>query len=193
MKIIVLNGSPKGKERVTLHYAKFIQKKFPDHEFEIENISQKIKRIEKDKKVFNGIIEKVKQANAVLWVVPLYVFLVPAQFKRFIELIFERKAEDAFKDKYTAVITTSIHFYDHTAHNYLRAICEDLGMKYVDYFSPAMADLLQKDKQKQLIQFAENFFLSVEEKAPTNRSFLPLQYSDFRYEPAKVKIRYLQF
>jgi len=128
MKIIVLNGSPKGEESITLHYAKFIQKKYPNHEYEIENISQQIKQIEKNESVFNKIIEKTKQADAVLWTVPLYVYLVPAQYKRFIELIFERKAQDAFKDKYTAVITTSIHFYDHTAHNYMRAICEDLKM-----------------------------------------------------------------
>ncbi len=187
MKILILNGSPKGKDSITLHYAKFIQKKFPEHEYEFENISQQIKRIEKDEKVFNEIIEKVKQSDAVLWVVPLYVYLVPAQYKRFIELIFERKAEDAFKNKYTVVITTSIHFYDHTAHNYMHAICEDLDMKYVDYFSPAMADLLQKDKQEQLRQFAENFFRAIETKAHTNKAFLPLQYSDFKYEPAEVK------
>ncbi len=187
MKIIVLNGSPKGKESITLHYAKFIQKKFPDYEYEFENISQKIKRIEKDENVFNGIIDKVKQADAVIWAVPLYVFLVPSQYKRFIELIFERNAGNAFKDKYTAVITTSIHFYDHTAHNYMQAICEDLDMKYVDYFSPAMADLLQKNKQEQLIQFAENFFQSVETKASTNRSYLSLKYSNFTYEPAEIK------
>ena len=30
MKILILNGSPKGKDSITLHYAKFIQKKFPD-------------------------------------------------------------------------------------------------------------------------------------------------------------------
>jgi len=187
MKILILNGSPKGNNSVTLHYVKFIQKKFPKHEYEIENIAQQIKRIEKDEKVFSGIIEKVKSADVVIWSFPLYVFLVAAQYKRFIELISERNVQSAFKDKYTAVITTSIHFYDHTAHNYMRAICEDLEMKYVDYFSPAMADLLKKDQQKQLIQFAENFFQSVKVKVITNRAFLPLKYSDFKYEPTEIK------
>jgi multimeric flavodoxin WrbA len=187
VKIIILNGSPKGKESVTLHYVKFIQKKFSDHEYEIVNVAQKINRIEKDEKFFNAIIKKVKSADAVIWSFPLYVFLVAAQYKRFIELIFERNSKEAFQNKYTIVISTSIHFYDHTAHNYMRAICEDLEMRYVDYFSPAMADLLQKDNQDQLIYFAENFFQSVEEKAPTNRLYLPLRYSDFKYKPAKVK------
>ena len=32
MKIIVLNGSPKGDISVTMQYVRFIQKKFPQHE-----------------------------------------------------------------------------------------------------------------------------------------------------------------
>ena len=187
MKIIVLNGSPKGKESITLHYAKIIQKKFPDHEYEIENISLQIKRIEKDEKVFNGIIEKIKQADTVLWVFPLYVYLVPSQYKRFIELIFERKVEDAFRDKFTAVITTSIHFYDHTAHNYMRAICEDLNMKYVDFISAGMSSLPKKEGQQELMRFAENFFNAIETDLPTPRYYPPLNYSDFQYKHGIVE------
>ena len=58
--------------------------------------------------------------------------LVHAHYKRFIELIFAKGGE-AFKDKYTAVLTTSIHFFDHTAHDYINGICDDLGMKFVGY------------------------------------------------------------
>ena len=35
MKIAVLNGSPKGEISVTVQYIKFIQKKFPGHEFKL--------------------------------------------------------------------------------------------------------------------------------------------------------------
>ena len=41
MNILVLNGSPKGKESVTLHYVKFIQKKFPNHECQTVNVAQR--------------------------------------------------------------------------------------------------------------------------------------------------------
>jgi len=187
VKILVLNGSPKGKDSITLHYAKIIQKKFPNHEYEIENISQPIKRIEKDENVFSGIIEKVKNADAVLWVFPLYVYLVPSQYKRFIELIFERKVEDVFKDKFTAVITTSIHFYDHTAHNYMRAICEDLKMKYIEFLSAGMRSLLKEEGQKELLLFAENFFSSIENNLLVPRYYPPLKYSNFHYKPGKIE------
>jgi multimeric flavodoxin WrbA len=53
----------------------------------------------------------------VLWAFPLYYLLVASQYKRFIELIFENNSTAAFKGKYAAVLTTSINFYDHTAHN----------------------------------------------------------------------------
>ena len=189
MNILVLNGSPKGKESVTLHYVKFIQKKFPNHEYETVNVAQQIKRIEKDEKVFNGIIEKVKSADAVIWAFPLYVFLVAAQYKRFIELISERNVQSVFQDKYTAVLSTSIHFYDHTAHNYMRAVCEDLNMEYVDYYSGSMTSVMNKEGKQQLLLFAENLFRAIQEKAPTNRNYLPLEYSNFIYEPGEIKNR----
>jgi hypothetical protein len=55
---------------------------------------------------------------------------VHGNYKRFIELITERGVQDAFAGKYTATLSTSIHFYDHTAHNYMHAVCDDLNMKY---------------------------------------------------------------
>jgi NAD(P)H-dependent FMN reductase len=135
MKIIVLNGSPKGKLSITMQYIKYIEKIFPHHELKIFDISQKLRTIEKDEKVFQEIINEIESSDGVLWAFPLYYCLVHSNYKRFIELIFERKVTDAFKDKYTAAISTSIHFYDHTAHNYINAICDDLNMKYVDFFS----------------------------------------------------------
>jgi hypothetical protein len=48
MKIIVLNGSPKGEHSITLQYVHFIQKRFPQHELKIIHISKNIKKIEMD-------------------------------------------------------------------------------------------------------------------------------------------------
>ncbi|MCK4527423.1 NAD(P)H-dependent oxidoreductase, partial [candidate division WOR-3 bacterium] len=90
MKIIVLNGSPKGKISVTMQYINFIRKKFPQHELKIFNIAQQIKKIEKDEAAFREIIDEIKSSDGVLWAFPLYVFLVASQYKRFIELISEK-------------------------------------------------------------------------------------------------------
>jgi hypothetical protein len=61
-----------------------------------------------------------------------------AQYMRFIELVHERNVAQAFKNKSTIVMTTSIHFYDHTAHRYMHAVCDDLEMNYIGYFSAEM-------------------------------------------------------
>ena len=156
MKIVVLNGSPKGNISVTLQYVLFIRKKFPQHELKVFNIAQEFRKIEGEEEAFQEIIEAVKSADGVLWAFPLYILLVHSNYKRFIELIRERGVESAFKGKYTAALSTSIHFFDHTAHNYINAICDDLDMRYVGSFSADMYDLLQTKEQDKLIRFAEH-------------------------------------
>jgi multimeric flavodoxin WrbA len=189
MKIIVLNGSPKGDISVTMQYVHFVQKKFPQHELKILNISQRIKAIEKKKNVFWEIIDEVGSADCVLWAFPLYFLLVPSNYKRFIELIWEREVEDAFKGKYAASLSTSIHFYDHIAHNYINAICDDLDMKYTGEFSAAMYDLLEEKERKRLSLFAEHLFDTIIKNAPRPRNFRPLIHSSFEYVPGDVQGR----
>jgi multimeric flavodoxin WrbA len=185
MKILVLNGSPKGENSITLQYVAYIKKSFPQHEYEIIHISQRIEKIERDLLTFEKIIDQVRAADAVLWSFGLWVLCVPAQYMRFIELIFERGAEGAFRNKYTAVMTTSIHFYDHTAHNYMRAVSEDLGMKYADAISLDIIDMMKEERRRDITIFAESFFNSIDEKAATSKLFKPLTYTDFTYQPNK--------
>ncbi len=187
MKIIVLNGSPKGNTSATMQYVHFIQKKFSQQELKIINISERIKTIEKDENRFREIIEDVKAADGVLWAFPLYVFLVPSQYKRFIELIWEKEVEEVFENKYTAVLTTSIHFFDHAAHNYMNGICDDLNMKYVGSFSAEMHDLLKEKERQSLILFAENFFHAIEENIPTSKTYEPLIRREFPYVPGGAR------
>ena len=193
MKIIILNGSPKGEFSITLQYVHFIQKKFPQHELKIIHISRDIKKIEKDGDTFEKIIDEVRSSDGVLWSFGLWILAVPAQYMRFIELISERGVEDAFRNKYAAVLSTSIHFFDHTAHQYMRAVCEDLNMKYAEALSLDIMDLMKKSEKENLIIFAENFFKAIEKKIVTSRLFKPLTFSDFVYQPSihekKIDIR----
>ena len=189
MKITILNGSPKGDLSVTLQYVNFIHKKNPELELSVHHVSQKIKAIENREKSFDKIIDDVRESDAVWWSVPIYVCLIPSQYKRFIELIWERGAESAFRNKYTAVITTSIHFYDSTGNNYMHSICDDLNMNYVDFFSPDMYDLLDEKHRTQLLLFAENFIDAVKDAIPVSKSFHPLIQRDFEYAPVKSDTR----
>lgn len=187
MNIVVLNGSPKGELSVTLQYVRFAARKFPDHTFTIFHIAQTIRKLEKDEKAFSDILEAVKKADAVLWSFPLYFLLVCSQYKRFIELIFERKQPAAFAGKYTASLSTSIHFSDHTAHNYIHSICDDLGMKYLGAYSPAMYDLMKKPERVRWLGFAGLFLDSVLRLAPSAQVYPPLAAREFVYEPRQAK------
>ncbi len=186
MKIIVLNGSPKGDLSVTLQYVHFIQKKFPQHELKIFNVAQQIRGMEREEKTFREVMEEIKSSEGVLWAFPLYYILVPSQYKRFIELIWERGAVDVFKNKYTAVLSTSIHFFDHTAHNYMNAICDDLDMKNLGSFSAGMHDLLSRKGRERWTLFASEFFDGIQNYVPTSKRFSPVHFRAFDYVQGPV-------
>ncbi|OGP96327.1 MAG: hypothetical protein A2157_13955 [Deltaproteobacteria bacterium RBG_16_47_11] len=187
MKITVLSGSPKGDLSVTLHYVHFIQKKFPQHEWKVFNIGSQIKKIEKDEKAFQEIMDEVGTSEGVLWAFPLYYLLIPSQYKRFIELIWEKGAVGLFKNKYTAVFSTSIHFFDHTAHNYMNAICDDLDMKFLGSFSAGMYDLLSEKRRERLTLFASEFFEGIQNHVPTSKRFSPVLYRTFDFVPSPAE------
>jgi multimeric flavodoxin WrbA len=193
MKFIILSGSPKGGLSVTLQYMQYVKKRFPQHDYKIFNISERIKAIERDIEKFEEITNAVRGSDGVIWVFPVYYLLVPYQYKRFIELIFENNAVDSFKGKHTTVITTSIHFFDHAAHNYMHAICDDLGMQYAGYYSADMIDLLDDTQRKNLVFFMKNYFESIESKKIFPKSFAPISHRKFDYMPEiksdnKIKI-----
>src|SRR5208283_6120927 len=183
MKIVVLNGSPKGDTSVTMQYVAYIRKKFPDHAYEILNVAADIRKIEKDIAAWNKTLDSIRSADLVLWAFPLYYLVVCAQYKRFIELIFERKAQDAFAGTYAASLSTSIHYFDQTANAYIQAISDDLGMKFLGFYSAEMRDLLQEEEQKRLGKFTSLLITAVREKIPVQRENAPLVWPALSYIP----------
>jgi multimeric flavodoxin WrbA len=188
MKVCVLNGSPKGRESVTMQYVRFLELAFPSHTFVIEDVSQNIGAIGADDEVFSRVIASVSSADAVLFATPVYSMLVPAQFKRFIELLFIRNASNAFAEKYAVSLTTSIHFFDHTANAYLHAIAEDLGMHWAGSFMAKMDDLLSLRCQEELVLFAGDFFDTVDRKPAVQRIYPPLTDNTPQYRPGPVPL-----
>jgi hypothetical protein len=47
MKIVVLNGSPKGEVSVTRQYVLFLEKAFPEHQFVVLHVAQQSKKLER--------------------------------------------------------------------------------------------------------------------------------------------------
>jgi len=183
MKIIVLNGSPKGRQSVTMQYVHFIQNMFPRHELKILHIAQRLKKLEKDEQAFQQVIDEIAGADGVLWAFPLYFMLVHGNYKRFIELIWARSVQNVFLGKYTAVLSTSIKFYDDSAINYIHGVCDDLDMNYIGDYSAVMNDLMQKKEQERLTLFARNMFETIEQRKPLFKQYQPILPSHFAYQP----------
>jgi len=186
MKIAVLNGSPKGQVSVTIQYVHFLEQRFPEVEFKYFDVALKIKKLEKDGKAFQEIIAEIAAADAVLWAFPLYFLLVASQYKRFIELIFERNATAAFCGKPAAVLSTSINFFDYTAHNYVHAICDDLQMNYFGSYSAEMNDLMKSRERKRLETFGELFVRAIKDGTPSIRNNKPLIAPDVVFAAEKI-------
>lgn len=183
MKITVLNGSPKGDLSVTMQYVHYLAKALPEHDWEIVNVAQRVRHLERDDQAFDELIAGIAASDAVLWAFPLYYMLVHGNYKRFIELIWERDVTAAFRDKYTASLSTSIHFFDHTAHNYIHAIADDLGMHLTDAFSAHMQDLFSEEKRRALVAFGRSLVDAVEGQAPVPRRYAPLTWPAINYMP----------
>ena len=156
MKILVINGSPKGKYSVTLQTVNYLQILHPEHTFELLHAGQSIKALEKD---FSPAIAAVEQADILLFSYPVYTFIAPCQLHRFIELL--KASGIDLSGKFASQITTSKHFYDITAHRYIEENCHDLGLKYVCGLSADMDDLTTEKGQVEAEKFFEYLIWSV--------------------------------
>ncbi|NLA77644.1 MAG: NAD(P)H-dependent oxidoreductase, partial [Clostridiales bacterium] len=148
MKICVLNGSPKGKYSITLQTVLFLEKKFPECDFDIVHVGQKIRAYEKD---ISEALKSISQADLLLFSYPVYTFIAPYQLHRFIELLKEQKVD--LSGKFAAQLSTSKHFFDVTAHRYIEENCFDLGLKYIGGLSADMDDLLTHKGQQDAVSF----------------------------------------
>lgn len=63
MRITVLNGSPKGDMGVTVQYARYLEKAYPDHGYEFFHVARTIGAIEKDTEEFDRVIGAVRASD----------------------------------------------------------------------------------------------------------------------------------
>ena len=157
MKILVINGSPKGKYSITLQTINYLERKYKNHEFKVLNAGQSIKTLDKD---FSKAEPLLREAELIIFSYPVYTFIAPAQLHRFIELTVESGID--LSGKVATQITTSKHFFDITAHKYLEENIYDLGMHYVRGLSADMDDLLTEGGREEAEKFFNRLIWSVE-------------------------------
>lgn len=182
MNVVVLNGSPGGLQGRTAQYVKYLEQRFPEHRFQTVEVARRIHQLERDRGAFDAVISLARDADLVLWAFPVYVMLVPAQLKRFIELVFER-APRALVGKVTGSLSTSAHHYDHTAHDYMEGICADLGMPTVRGFSAGGEDLLTERGRRDVVAWMRELVLTAAGEVTVDVPPPPVEWSAPRYEP----------
>ena len=173
MHILIINGSPKGKNSITLQTCIYLQKLHKEHTFEILHVGATIKQLEKD---FSPAIQALAKAELLLFSYPVYTFIAPCQLQRFIELMKEHQVD--VSGKYASQITTSKHFYDMTAHRYIQDNCGDLGLKYVRGLSADMDDLTTEKGRQDAVDFFRYLIWSMEHGSfePISAPLLPSEY-----------------
>lgn len=176
MRICVLNGSPKGNYSITVQTVLYLEKQFPECEFEIINVGQKIKAYEKD---LTEAVSAIERAQLVLFSYPVYTFIAPSQLHRFIELLKENNVN--LSGKLAAQITTSKHFYDVTAHSYIKENCFDMGLHYIGGLSADMDDLLTEQGRNDALAFFKYVLFCAEnslfEPSPAKPEVLIAEYT----------------
>lgn len=181
MKITVLNGSPKGMKSVTMQYVKYLENRYKEHSFTYFSVAHRIRAIEKNPEELREITGGIRYSDMVLWAFPLYYMLCCSQYKRFIEIVYGTEHGEAFRGIPAAALTTSINFYDHTALNYIRGICDDMGMPFCGSFSAEMSDLFKEEERKRL----RLFFKTASERV-SSRDFL----ARINHFPDQVDLEY---
>lgn len=157
MNILVINGSPSGQYSITLQTARYLEKLNSQHSFTVLNAAQTIHAIEKN---FEPSKQKLLEADLILFCYPVYTFIAPSQIHSFIRLMKECGAD--FSGKAVSQITTSKHFYDITAHNYVMENCMDMGMNFVQGLSADMDDILKPKGQKQAQDYFKHLLWCIE-------------------------------
>lgn len=170
MKVLVLNGSPKGNKSVTLCSIRYLEKVFTHDEFTVFDVGQQIRAFERENK-FNEFKIALSTADLVVACYPVYTFLAPAQLNRFFEIVLENGV--SFEGKFATQLTTSKRFYDVTAHGAVKKILASFGGKYINGLSADMEDLTLEKGREELTswwkfvryQVANNLYERIETSA----------------------------
>ena len=157
MKILVINGSPKGKNSVTLQTCLYLMRVFPKHDFEVLHAGASINALEKD---FSAAAEKLAAADLLLFSYPVYTFIAPSQLHRFIARM--KREPGCLHGQYVTQLTTSKHFYDVTAHRYVEQNCQDMGLRVIHGLSADMDDLTTEKGRRQAVDFFQYICFSME-------------------------------
>lgn len=180
MNILVINGSPRGLKSVTYHHVLFIEKHFKSCTFDYVHIGLLYKKLNQ-KEYVEKIVNQMKNADGVFFIYPVYTFSIPYQLMLFMKKLYAYKGE--FDGISAFQLSTSKHFYDVTAYNYMQMVLEDLGFNHLQGHMADMNDLLNDQGRKKLVSAFSKIEFNLELKTTIAPKYnLPVsQYYDYTH------------
>ena len=111
MRVVVISGSPKGKNSITVQSAEYLKKHYTNDEFEIIHVGNKVKKYS-NSKAFDECVYKMINSDLIIFAYPVYTFLAPYQLARFINYLKQSKNVKKLDGKFVTQITTAKHFFE---------------------------------------------------------------------------------
>jgi multimeric flavodoxin WrbA len=180
MHILTLNGSPKGEISVSYQYMRYLEQENPDHRFETLHIAQQARKFRDRESYRQEVLEKIRAADLIIFCFPLYFMTVNSRYMEFLELMLAEH-QDALEGTYAASISTSIHFADHIAQEYIRGFCADTRMEYIEGITAKMDDLLDASFRRSFVNIFSSWRETAASGAPTAQRCAPVRYESSGY------------
>lgn len=197
MKITVLNGSPKGTLSVSYHHMLFLEKHFKEATFEYAHIGKRIKTYEG--LILDQLVEQMIDSDLIIWLYPVYTFTVPYQMMTFINRLMKHPNKHMLEGKKVTQFSTSKHFYDITAYNYVKEVSISLNMNHLSGMTADMNEMITEKGRYKMIAFFDQLKDSVENHLDFRTTPFPkVSLKDFDYgalpepdkEPGKILVVY---
>lgn len=130
-KVLFLCGSPRGKKSASLSTALYMSR-FLDYDYEFVDVAKA--RLSSNpaeaETIFLKIVEKMKNADAIIWTFGAWVLFVPVQMQYLFDKLFTQEGYD-FTGKIAASVMTSARALDDYILERVRFVSEQLGFGYI--------------------------------------------------------------
>jgi multimeric flavodoxin WrbA len=174
IKILVVNGSPKGEHSLTLQHSLYMLGQEKNVEYKVLQAGEALSKIEFEESWLESAMGDIEWSDAIIWNTPVYTMLVPWQLIRLFQLIKAAGRNSIFEGKYATSMMTCFHYYDQLAEDWLRGTSEDLGMYYIEGRTADNLDMLNKTHRSSMRFFMDDFVSSCRNRYPVERKFMPL-------------------
>jgi len=183
IKVLVVNGSPKGEHSLTLQHSLYMLGQEKEIEWKVLQVGEVLSNINYEEAWLESTIADIEWSDAIIWNTPVYIMLVPWQLMRLFRIIKDAGRANIFKGKYATSMITCFHYHDNVAEDWLRSTSEDLGMSFIEGRTADNMDMLREQDRYSMRFFMREFLEACRTRRPVERKFIPLNNTkspDFR-------------